>query len=316
MAVVYVREVYRGVGMKVAYSGRDMEASINRKFLVRVDSMTTPGAAICAAPGIRVGHEHPAIPKWVACEFNVDCEDGAGLMWSVNVNYKGVRKFKTDGLPEDEWSITNNTTMFPAVAYYPNPSAGTMKSMQNSAGSPIEGLKVEGNEFSWKLVRAYKTAGELLAACRAASNHTNGSAWDGGEPGSWKADLRSGSKKKLDTPNQTNAGNPNAEWAGADGDIESTEDWEGVWEFRYDANGWALRPWDAGYMQKVDSQGMPSRAGTSLAAIRGRDGKPVKEQWKLDGYGVALPVGADPVRAKFEVYRSADFGSQFGNPPA
>jgi hypothetical protein len=69
-------------------------------------------------------------------------------------------------------------------------------------------------------------------------------------------------------------------------------------------------------MQKVDSQGKPSRLGTSLAAIRGRDGKPVKEQWKLDGQGVALPIGAAPIRWKFDVYRSADFASIFGNPPA
>lgn len=315
MAVVYVREVYKGVGLKVQGTLRDWEGSVTRKFIVRVDNFFTSGAAICAAPGISMGMPHPALPTWTARDFSVDCEDGNGLMWGVSVTYKAGRKLKQNGLPEDDWSVSASTSMVPAVSYYPDPSSGDMKPIENSAGAPLEGLKAESSEFSYKLVRAFETAGELMSLVRATNNHTNADYW-GGAPRTWKCDFKSGTRKKVENPERTSAGDTSNENAGADGEIKSKEYWEGVFEFRYDALTWDLQPWDAGYMQKVDSQGKPAASGTSLAAIRGKDGKPVKEPWKLDGHGVALPVDGTPVRGHFATYRTVDFNASFGTPPA
>lgn len=318
MAVVYVREVYKGVGLRVSGVGDSTEASVNRKFLVRVDSFSTSGAAICAAPGITSGDEHPALRGWIAKEFSVDCEDGAGLMWGVNILYKaGGKKLKPDTkLPEDSWTAQNGNELVPASGYYPNPAnVADWRPIINSAGSPIEGLKREESEFSWKLVKCFETAAQLFTVSHATSNTTNASAWGGYGPRTWKCDFRSATPKKAERPKRTNPGDTSNENAGADGEMETVEYWEGVFEFRLRQRGWELRPWDMGFMQKVNGQMKPDPNGTGLAAIRGRDGKPVKEPWKLDGHGVAADISANPVALQFPIYATSDFAAKFGQPP-
>lgn len=323
MAVVYVREVYKGVSLEIGISGRSTTGSVNRKFLVRVDNFATGGQRICGAVGVRYGAQHPALAGWHATKFRVDCEDGTGLLWGVNVTYEPTQPPEPSGpkagLPADEWTISTSNAIWPVAFTYRTPTvtdAADIKPMVNSAGSPIEGLKAEVAEFTWRLVRSFKTYAELHALVLAAKDRINGATWDGHPKHCWKCDFKSGSKKKIQSPKQTNAGNPASENAGADGEVEEIEYWEGVFEFRLDFRTWDLKPWDAGFMQKVDDAGKPSETGTKLAAILGKDGKSVKEPAMLNGKGITLPAGGTPVALEFWIYREADFSSLFGSPPA
>lgn len=323
MAVVYIREIYKGVSLEVGTSGRTTTGSVNRKFLVRVDNFSTGGQRICGAIGVRYGSQHPALTGWYATKFRVDCEDGAGLLWGVNVTYEPTQPPEPSGpkagLPPDEWSIATSVAMWPVAFYLRTPTvtdAADIKAMVNSAGSQIEGLKAEVTEFTWRLVRSYATYSELNAIITAATGRINGATWGGNAKRCWKCDFKGASKKKIQSPKQTNAGNPASENQGADGEIEEKEYWEATFEFRLDVRTWDLKPWDAGFMQKVDDAGKPSETGTKLSAITGKDGKPVKEPAMLNGKGIAQPAGSTPVALEFWIYREADFSALFGTPPA
>lgn len=323
MAVVYVREIYKGVTLDIGTSGGTTSGSVNRKFLVRVDNFTTSGRQICGAVGVRYGSEHPGMPKWYAKKFRVSCEDGAGLIWGVEATYEPMQPPEPSGpkagLPPDEWSISTSNALWPVAFTYRTPTvtdAADIKPMVNSAGSPIEGLKAEVAEFTWRLVRSFKTYSDLHTLILAAKDRINGATWDGHPKHCWKCDFKSGSKKKLQNPKQTNPGDPANENAGADGDIEELEYWEGVFEFRLDVRTWDLKPWDAGFMQKVGTDGQPSETGANRAAILGQDKKPVKEPAMLNGKGIVLPTTGTPVALEFWIYREADFTALFGAPPA
>ena len=315
MGIVYIREIYKGVGLDIQTTKGKSEGSTSRKFLVRVDNFNTTAGAMAGGLGIRYGQEHPSLMGWRACDFSISCADDNGLMWMIEVKYKIASPPDNDGLPADEWSISSSHSLFPCFSAYKNPSAPDTKLIVNSAGTPIEGLKVEVPEITWQLSRAFKTSTLLMTAAAATNNCVNSSAWAGGAPKSWKCDFKSGQQRTVQGPKQTNPGDPGNEYAGADGEMIEVKYWLGVFEFRYTFSTWELKPWDAGFMQKADSSGKPSASGTGLAAIKGKDGKPVKEPSMLDGKGLALAAGTDPVALKFDIYRTADFTATFGAPP-
>ena len=316
MGVVYIREIYKGVGLELQTRAGKSEGTTSRKFLVRVDSFSVTARKILGAVGIKWNAEHPGLPGWRANNFSVSCEDGTGLMWLVEAQYKIEKQATPDALPADEWSISSASSLVPLFQAYKTPTGDDKKMVVNSAGSPIEGLKKEAPEIAWQLTRSFKTAAELLAAARLTNNKVNATDWAGGKAKCWKCDFKSGREQTLKSPKQTAAGDPAKESEGADGDVEEVKYWVGVFEFRYSFSTWELKPWDAGYMQKVDTSGDPSRSGTALAAILGKDGKPVKEQAMLDGHGVALPAGDNPVALVFDVYQTVDLAATFGSPPS
>ena len=311
MGVVYIREIYKGVGLDVQTRAGKSEGTTARKFLVRVDNFMTTAQAIAGGVGIRYGNEHPALRGWHATDFSISCEDGSGLIWLVEVKYRIATPPDSEGLPQDEWSISSSHSLFPCFSAYKNPSAAETKLIVNSAGTPIEGLKVELPEITWQLSRSFKTSTLLMAAAAATNNTVNSAAWGGGAPKSWKCDFKSGQQRTVQSPKQTNPGDSSNEFQGADGEMEEVKYWIGVFEFRYSFSTWQLKPWDAGYMQKSSAGG----TGVSLEAIKDKDGKPVKEQAMLDGSGKALAAGATPVALSFDIYRTADFAATFGAPP-
>lgn len=88
---------------------------------------------------------------------------------------------------------------------------------------------------------------------------------------------------------------------------------ETKWEFRFDPDGWQLKPWDIGLMEKCDSSGNASTTGTNRKAIVGKDGRPVKQPVALVN-GVAKAVGSAPDSITADVYPVTAFGVKFGSP--
>jgi hypothetical protein len=300
MAVVGWRETAKGSGV----SGRYGESNTyKRAFLIRVDHPATSKVAICRAPGIAYGAAHPDASGCKAMEFDLSMSDDVGLWWTLSVSYYAPppeQVVTESGIPADSWAASGGTSTGPAFVDIDNDK------LVNSAGDPLEGLELEHDDISWTLTKCY-TGLEWDADRQTYSNTVNESTWSDGPAGTWKVNFRGAQKKSI---TKTTAGgvnaNPgdgsNAPYAGTE---EQVEYWETTWEFRYRANGWALKPWDVGFNQLVDGE---------RQAIVGSDGKAVKQPVALDSDGTAKTPGQEPDVLSFDVYGESNFFIKFGYP--
>lgn len=290
MSVVVCVETARGTGV----SGKYGESfTFTRKWIVRVDSPSTPRTLIARAPGIVFGDGHPDFSNHRAMEFDCTEESGDGMMWSVTVKYyiPPVDKTPDDatGMPKDAWSASGSTITIPVFEDKDG------ETIVNSARDPLEGVERESSEFSLTLTKCYADLA-WSAIAKNQSNTVNGSTWNSSPARTWKVAFRSASKKEA-TSSSANTTKPY---------------WETVWEFTYREETWDFKPWDVGFNQLVDSTGSPSSGGAARAAILGADKKPVKSPVALSN-GIAKTAGSTPDALEFRVYRETSF-SVFGEP--
>jgi hypothetical protein len=168
----------------------------------------------------------------------------------------------------------------------------------NSAGDPIEGLSREREERGWTLTKFY-AADTWMADRNTYSGSVNSDVWDGEAAGKWKVSLKSADERqsqKLDENDE-------------DGEVKKYV--ETKWEFRFDPDGWQLKPWDLGFQEKADSNGNASTSGTNRRTITGKDGKAVKQPVALAN-GVAKAAGQAPDALTFNVYPATAYGAKFG----
>ena len=300
MAVVGWAEVASGTSVSGKF-GESMR--LTRKFVVRVDNPNTSKALISAAPGVVWGAAHPDVASCKAMEFELSPQDDVAMLWIHTVTYyvpPAARNPDGNGVPEDAWEAIGGTSVAPVFVDKDG------ESIVNSAEDVIEGLEREESEFSWALTKFYQPqliGQDWEADARNYSNTVNSQAWAGGDPLVWKCEFKSATKRTITPVNPA---------------LPEIEVVETRWEFRYDHTTWNLKPWDAGFMQKVDeTTGVPSSFGTARATILGKDGKPVKQPVALED-GVAKPAGEKPdvINGGFgvEVYDSIDFNPKFGAP--
>lgn len=295
MAVVGYAEIAQGTSVSGKY-GESLR--LNRKFLVRVDNPNTSKALISAAPGVAWGDAHPDVATCKAMEFELSPHDDVAMFWVHTVTYyvpPALRNPGANGIPDDAWEATGGTSTVPAFV---DKDGDTIV---NSADDPMEGLEREESEFSWSLTKFY-TDDTWAQDARDYSNAVNSAAWAGGDPRTWKCEFKSAVRRTI-TP---------VDPALAEIDVVETK-----WEFRYDHTTWNLKPWDVGFMQKVDGSGNPSTTGTERATILGNDGKAVKQPVALED-GVAKDAGLKPDVINggdgVEVYETMDFVAKFGEP--
>lgn len=299
MAVVGWRETAKGKKVSGKYGESN---TYSRAFLIRVDHPATSEVAICRAPGIVYGAAHPAQPACKAMEFSLDMADDVGLWWTLSVTYYAPPPEAVpdeNGIPEDSWAASGGTSTGPAFQDRDG------ETIVNSAGDPLEGLERENDDISWTLTKCYTGLG-WNSTRLASSNTVNSSSWNGGAAGTWKVNFRSAQKKTIARTETGGSGQAPEDGTNApDQGSESTLTyWETVWEFRYRAAGWALKPWNVGFNELVSG---------SRQAIVGADGKAVKQPVALTSGGAAKPAGQAPDALAFDVYESSNF-SVFGEP--
>lgn len=290
MAIVACLETARGTGV----SGKYGESfTFTRRWIVRVDSPSTPRTLISRAPGIAFGAGHPDFANHKAMEFDCTEESGDGMVWSVTVKYyiPPVEKTPDDatGMPKDAWSASGSTITIPVFE-----DKDGIK-IANSAGDPLEGAERESSEFSLTLTKCYADLAWSSIA-RSQSNTVNNGTWNGSPARTWKVAFRSANKKEA-TSSSSDTTKPY---------------WETVWEFNYREETWDYEPWDVGFNQLVDSTGNPTSGGSQRAAVLGADKKPVKAPVALAN-GVAKSAGQKPDTLTFKLYRETSF-SVFGTP--
>ncbi len=293
MGVVYCNEVAAGTGA----SGKFGESlKITRKWTIRVDDPTTSRLAIVNANGVIWGDPHPDNADLRAMEFDLSPADDVGMRWVNTVTYyipPAQQEPDENGAPKSYWEATGGSKVVPCFVDVDG------NTITNSADDPLEGLEREASEWSWSLTKFYFDD-DWAADAIACTNTTNQAGWSGGAVDTWKCQFK-GAKRR--------------DYTAADGTKSVCV--ETHWEFRYDAEKWILKPWDVGFMEKCDANGVTSATGTFRAAIIGKDNKPVKQPVALMN-GVARAVGDPPVVINggngVRVYARSDFGGTFGEP--
>jgi hypothetical protein len=292
MAVVKVDEVIGGTGL----SGKYGESfTFTRKWRIRVDDPKTSKVVISRAPGIVFNAPHPDFASHRAMEFDLTDEDGVGMFWIMTVKYyippKENTPDDTTGMPKDDWKATGSTTTLPCW----RDKDGTY--ITNSAGDPLEGIEIEASDASLTLTKCFADL-EWSSIASDQSNTVNDAGWNGYSFRTWKVEFRGATKKEM----TVSAGSGTA----------TKPYWETSWEFRYRKDTWAVKPWDVGFNQLVDSSGNPTSSGSQRAAVLGADKKPVRQPVALSN-GVAKAAGQKPSSLTFQIYRETNF-SVFGTP--
>jgi hypothetical protein len=290
MAIAACLETARGTGV----SGKYGESfTFTRKWIVRVDSPSTPRTLIARAPGIVFGAGHPDFDNHKAMEFDCTEESGDGMVWAVTVKYyiPPVSNTPDDatGMPKDAWSASGSTITIPVF------EDKDEDVIFNSAGDPLEGIERESTEFTLTLVKCYPDLA-WSAIAESQSNTVNDASWNQSDPRTWKVAFRSASKKEA-TSSSSNTTKPY---------------WETTWEFVYRKETWDFKPWDVGFNQRSDAEGNPTANGPYRIQILGKDKKPIKSPAALSN-GLALPPGVPADVLEFKLYRETSF-SVFGTP--
>jgi hypothetical protein len=282
-----------GLSGKLGESYRPTE-----KWRVRVDNPRTSKIVIANSTGQGYGLPHWDFPACKAMEFDVSLADDVGMLWIVTVQFyvppNGKKINATTGIPEDFWQAAGGTTSVPAF----RDRNGAL--IVNSAGDPIEGLSREREERGWTLTKFYPDD-TWMTDRNTYSGSVNSDVWDGEAAGKWKVSLKSADERQSQKLDEN------------DEDGEAKKYVETKWEFRFDPDGWQLKPWDLGFQEKADNNGNASTSGTNRRTITGKDGKAVKQPVALAN-GVAKAAGQAPDALTFNVYPATAYGAKFGTP--
>ena len=297
MTIIYCKELPR----ERSQSGKHGETyTYTRAFLVRTDSPTEPLPNITNAPGFAWLDDHPDDASVGALEFETSPADDSSLLYYVKVQY-GARPVDADSSwsPGDVPGTIAGLMKFPVWSGSSSVTTGPCledkdaHKIVNSAGDPLEGMEMEMADAKLTLTNYAATHTAWMTAAQTYTNTCNNASWNGGGIDKWKCQ---GCAAKLSTENVNGI---------------TYVFWELTWEFAYRAKSWRLEPWDIGFAERCDSEGVASAAGTKRRAIRGFDGKVTPRPVALAA-GVAKPAGEPPDALVFWPYNRYDFGSVFG----
>lgn len=296
MAIIYCKELPR----ERSQSGAHGETyTYTRAFLVRTDDPSEPLPNITNAPGFAWLDSHPDDASVGALSFETSPADDSSLLYYVKVKY-GSRPHTAP--PEDPpntpgsvpglmkfpvWSGSSSVTTGPCL------EDKDKEAIVNSAGDPLEGMEMEMADAKLTVTNYALSHTAWMTAAATYTNTCNTGNWNGGAIDCWKCQ---GCSAKLATENV---------------DGTTYVFWELTWEFAYRAQSWRLRPWDIGFAERCDSEGVASSTGTNRKAIKGADGKATARPVALAA-GVAKPAGQPPDALSFVIYQRQNFSTAFG----
>jgi hypothetical protein len=301
MSIEWIRET----SAEIEYSGESQgPRRATRSWLFKVTTPDVSPALISTSIPVAFNEPHPQVAGIRARKFRVRPSDSTGMLWSAVVEYETAPDAESpdnptsNGLPgrPPVWSGSSSVTTGPVYKQRSNATDATRNGpmMTNSAGDPLEDLTAEFAEERLTLTGYYASHTDWMADSKLFTNCCNSDTWNGGGPYTWKCQ---GCSKKLNAETAENGA--------------TLIYWEVTWEFAYRAEGWQLRPWDIGFAEKVDDEGVPSGSGTKRRTIRGQDGKGVRQPVALNN-GIAKEAGEPPDALEFYVYAERPFVPQFG----
>jgi hypothetical protein len=280
------------VSVKEQFSGRDTSQSVKRErtykrvFHVLTDDPRTGGFAVRAALGIQIGEPYqlgtPGPDLWAegdtgsfatSIRASVSSEDG--LTWTAEVDY-GPYEPETAESPLDEPEDVSwdQVTFEIPVDYDANGTA-----ILNSAGDPYDPpVMIEDDRPVLTIVRNELEYNSDLSDLYRGS--VNASAFFGKAPGTVKCmPMRA---QRLWSPNLN---------------INEGYYWKVTYTFHVNRDGWKRKLLDQGYQELV--------SGVRKKILV--DGLPASQPQLLNGSGLKLAVGSDPVYKEFTVHKPRDF---------
>jgi hypothetical protein len=295
MGVEWIRETARDAQFT---RGEDGKTTAARSWLAKTDSPATSAQEVIQAAPVSVGSVLSGDSDLRCTQVRARANSADGMLWTVTADYE-VRP-DPEAPPPDDLSGQIKAPIWSASSTVSNQAITLDRfgnTIKNSAGDPLEGVTADVAEFRLTLTTFYLSHAQWLEPARLYTNAINFGSWNGGLPGRWKCQ---GFSAKL-----------NAEEISGSTVIF----WEVNIEFAYKKDGWNPRPWDIGFAQRVNDQGVPSSTGTKRAQIKGQDNKPVRQPVALNNNGIAREPGLPPLVINNEqgvdYYEPLDF-SVFG----
>jgi len=196
----------------------------------------------------------------------------------------------------DVWSLSASGTVVDATTYYESSDFGeTIKQIVNTAGDSLQGIKRRQGEITMTVKG--NRAQSPFSLATGFVNRVNANPWANGEAKTWLCTGVSAQQQ--------------SELVGT----EILEFWSVSFSFSYRADTWAAQAANVGLNELVIKSGF----GTikRRITIEDNDGNEVPTPKPLPLNSDGSYKGANTVAdiLQFDVYRTADFASQFGNPP-
>jgi hypothetical protein len=275
MGVEWIRETARDAQFT---RGEDGKTTAARSWLAKTDSPATSAQEVIEAAPVSVGSVLSGDSDLRCTQVRARANSPDGMLWTVTADYE-VRP-DPEAPPPDDLSGQFKAPIWSASSTVSNQAIYTDRfgnTITNSAGDPLEDVTADVAEFRLTLTTFFLSHTQWVGPGRIYTNAINNNVWNGGAPEEWKCQ---GFSAKL-----------NAEEISGSTVIF----WEVNIEFAYKAGGWNPRPWDIGFAQRVNDEGVPSSTGTKRAQIKGQDNKPVRQPVALNNNGIALPAGQKPL---------------------
>lgn len=155
-----------------------------RKWVVEVDSPTTPQTDIVNAPGVAFLDGHPEAYYCLAMNAAVANYSGSRWHYEVTWDYELPKQENPDQNPlarPDIWKWSTGGLSVPALYYY---DGSTLKPLQNSADDFFEGATVDISTLQASISGNRPTFDYGLAT--AVTNSVNSDTYLGAPPGTWK----------------------------------------------------------------------------------------------------------------------------------
>ena len=200
----------------------------------------------------------------------------------------------------DVWSLSASGTVVDASSYWAQEGEGYVsRQIVNTAGDPLTGLKRRQGEITMT-VKGNRAASPFSLAT-SFINRTNSSAWANGAQRTWLCTSVSAQQQ--------------SELVGT----EILDFWSVSFAFAYRPETWDVQAANVGLNELYDIINGNVIVGTGKRRITIQDANgndiPTPKPLPLDSAGAYKGVGSVADMLSFQVYQTADFQSQFGDPP-
>jgi len=196
----------------------------------------------------------------------------------------------------DVWSLSASSTVVDAKTYYEPSDAGeTVKQIVNTAGDPLSGIKRRQGEITMS-VRGNRAQSPFSLAA-GLINRVNANAWANGAAKTWLCTGVSAQQQ--------------SELVGT----EIVEFWSVAFSFAYRPETWAAQAANVGLNELVvNAGGQTVKRRITVEDNNGND-VPTSKPLPLNTDGTYKGANAAADIITFNVFLTADFAAQFGNPP-
>ena len=196
----------------------------------------------------------------------------------------------------DVWSLSASGTVVNATTYYPQSGVGeNIQQIVNTAGDPLPSIKRRQGEITMSVKGNRGNSPFSLAT--GFINRVNSAAWANGAAKTWLCTGVSAQQQ--------------SELVGE----EIVEFWSVAFSFAFRPETWMAQAANVGLNEiAINSSGQTIKRRITIEDDNG-NALPTPKPLPLNAEGSYKGANAVADILQFDVYRTADFASQFGNPP-